>query len=83
MADKFIDGHLTFRDLRAAILAVLYKVGAIGLKPHVNEPVYFSYLSSYTVRPEDVGDDMRISVCPMLWRALSLVRGRLKGEPVI
>ena len=70
LARGYLEGTNTFDLFRGGLLSVLYKVGAVGIKPADNERVHFSFDSSFIFRHEDLNDDVRISIAPMLWRAL-------------
>ena len=76
----YMNSKTSYDSVRARIVAVLFKVGAIGIKAMETDPVQFSYLSSYVLHAENLSSDTRISVAPMLWRYLGSYRGRLKGD---
>lgn len=79
-AHALYDGKMSAAALRAEVLAELYKIGAIGIKPHSFESVLFSYLDSPVIDPLKIEDGVVISVHPMLWRALGVHKPRLGGS---
>ncbi|HEY8356216.1 MAG TPA: ATPase [Ramlibacter sp.] len=76
---KHAYGEIDVLAVRNALLEVLYKTGAIGIRLRNGEPVHFTYDSSFVFKANDLGEDSRVSVSPMLWGALSIVRQRVKG----
>ena len=82
-AESFMANRCSFDDFRSKLVAILYKVGAVGVKPAKNDAVYFSFGSSYVLRPEDLKAGVRLSVIPMLWRALGNERIRRKGDIIV
>lgn len=68
----------TVEDFKLRILQVLYKVGALGIKPSGYDRIHFSYRSSHVMTLEEVRSSSSLVVSPMLWHALGCrtVRGR-------
>ena len=79
---EFMEDRFGFDGLRSHMVIILYKVGVLGIKPSQNEPVHFSYSSSFVPELEDLKSEVRLSVAPMLWRALGNVRVKRKGDIV-
>lgn len=73
-------GEADIDGVRNAILEVLYKTGAIGIRLRNGDPVHFTYDSSFVFKANDLNDESRVSVSPMLWGALGTVRQRVKGS---
>jgi hypothetical protein len=82
LANEYMNDKISFRDFRGQLLSILYHVGAVGVRPRINDPVCYSYLSDYIFRPEDLDDNSRLSIAPMLWRAMGSYRGKKRGEMI-
>ena len=67
-------------QLRRRIVAIMYKVGIIGIKRNGYDQTQFSYSSSYVVRDEDINGEVEIAVSPMLWQALGSKKRKSRGE---
>ena len=80
LAVCFMEDTCTFEDFRAHMIRILYKVGAVGVKPTSSEAVHFSFQSSYVPGLEDLDPTVRLSIAPMLWRALGNPRVRRRGD---
>ena len=52
--------------------AILYRVGAIGIKMQAGERYYYSHTDTPLVHPVTIPDDARIRIHPMLHRALNV-----------
>lgn len=79
-AREYLNDTSTFAAFRAHLIAVLYKVGGLGVRLHKGEPVHFVYDSNSVVRPSDITSDTKLSISPMLWAALGTFRQRVRGE---
>jgi hypothetical protein len=55
-----------FKRLAAALVACLFKTGAIGVKLRPTDPYRHCYEDSATIDPSELGDRTKISVHPML-----------------
>lgn len=71
-------GNATVEDFKVRILQVLYKVGALGVKPSGYDRIHFSYRSSHVMTGDEIRSSSALIVSPMLWQALGcrIVRGR-------
>lgn len=58
---------------RRNLLAILYKVGAIGVKNSRSEIASYCFAGTLILGPENVNDDMYFEVAPMLWATLGIV----------
>ena len=85
MAHKFVSpdssGEIpALEDFRVRIILILYKVGALGIKPSGYDASHFSYRSSYVIRREDIRSASTLLISPMLWKALGCRRVRGRGS---
>lgn len=60
------------RDVAAALLATLYKVGAIELKLSKGDIFRACYRNEPVILPEQIGLDAAYMVSPILWRSLGI-----------
>lgn len=60
------------REVAAALLSVLYKVGAIQLKLAKGDIYRACYRNETVILPEQIGVDAAFTVNPMLWRSLGI-----------
>lgn len=72
----YFTGTKEFFDLITIVLAILYKVGAIGIKIVATDPVHFSYRSYLKLQFGQISDGSRVSIAPMFWRFLGTYRSK-------
>lgn len=64
------DKQLRFKRLARALLACLYKMGAVGLKLHANQSYAYCYEERATLEDGEIAEGARFLVHPMLASAL-------------
>ena len=66
----YLDGQSNSTDAKRAICLVLYRIGAIGIKPDAFHKVMWSYSDHAEMPASDVGINSRIHIHGMLHRSL-------------
>jgi hypothetical protein len=61
-------------------LAVLYRIGAVGLKLNANERYRYAYIDNATVNATDIDLDTKVHIHPMLQRALGVYDDQRTGR---
>ncbi len=75
----FNGGNDTTREaFFRSLIAVLYRIGAIGIKTQANSRVEFSFISRPLISGDELGENTPCLVHPMLWQNLGR-RGESKG----
>jgi hypothetical protein len=59
-------------SIASEIMALLYKTGAVGLKPIRAHPVQWAYVNNPTISPSQVTVDAEAWIHPMIWRAIGI-----------
>jgi len=59
-------------DIASALLATLYKMGAIELKPSKGDVFRSCYTNTSHILPEQISNESVACVSPMLWRTLGI-----------
>lgn len=77
-ACAYMNSGIEYESIRKNLLAILYKVGAVGVKMHTNTAVEYVFSSAMTLTEGEIRNDVRVSISPMLWRALGNSRSRAK-----
>lgn len=72
--------ELSFKRLARALVACLYKVGAVGLKLDASKPFMFCHDHRATVEDAELADDMRFVVHDMLASALGCQPSKAEAE---
>lgn len=70
---SYYNNAISLDDLRARVLVTLYEVGLIGLKPHDNQPISWSFRERDVLRSADIGPETRVAITPMFYRVLGTV----------
>jgi hypothetical protein len=66
------EGEITYAQFRRMFLAVMYKVGIVGLKLHGWEKAAWSTKRGHSIMSDEIGNDTKISIHPMFFRALGI-----------
>ncbi|MEZ5953126.1 MAG: hypothetical protein R3C13_02360 [Hyphomonas sp.] len=72
------DQHIR-KEFMHALVSILYKTGTVGVKTPHSDKVVYAYQHPYDLDLKTLTDDTYLSVSPMLWPALQIIRKR-KGE---
>ena len=71
------DGDHT--EFMRVALSILYRVGAVGIKPHSDERIFYSHVDQPVYDTIALSQDARIRIHPMLHRALGIEGRRFPG----
>jgi hypothetical protein len=71
-AVSYIENDASSLAFVKEILAILYRVGAIGIKLRPNERMSYSFLDEPVVSSKTIPDNARVRIHPMLHAALKL-----------
>ena len=71
-ADNKISSASQLFSIASQIMSILYKIGAIGLKPIKAHPVQWSYQNNPSIFPNQITLDAEAWVHPMLWKAVGI-----------
>ena len=75
-----MNGAVGSDEMRDQILLVLHKVGIVGVKPSADKGTCFSFNNSYVFRKDDLENDARLFISPMVWHALGCRKIRGRGD---
>ena len=70
--DDFYRGTIDGSELRIALVQVLYRVGAIGLKPESYSQINWSYSGLPEIPSSQLDEDSKVYPHKMLWRTLGI-----------
>jgi len=74
VSDQRVRGTLSHAAARAGLAFIMFRTGAIGIKPDAASPARWADNESYSLSSSEVTDDCRISIHPALWRALGVAQ---------
>jgi hypothetical protein len=72
LANDLFSGNMNSDDFAREVICVLYRVGAIGLKPNPRDRFYYSHMDQPVMDVTGVEDESRIRIHPMLHRSLGI-----------
>ena len=72
MWQKFEKGEVSLKIICRELIAILYKVGVIGVKKNPSDPVSYSYDADYPLNSDEVQDDTHVWVHPAFRRCLGI-----------
>lgn len=75
-AKHYFEGKLKREEFIKVVLQVLYKVGAIGIKPAPYSNVQYCYDITATLSDSQVYEATDVHIHPMLWRAFGVYKKR-------
>lgn len=78
-AKKVVGDNSDLTDFLRTLLVVLYRTGFLSVRPAVSTSVQSAYLSGFILNEGDVSDEIRFLIAPMVWRALNIRKGAIKG----
>jgi Trp operon repressor len=75
LAQKYVEGKgVDKRIVVQNVVAILYRVGAVGVKINHQDRLRYAHLNEPLISPDLVNSDTRIRLHPMLWAAYNLQR---------
>lgn len=75
LCQKYIEGKVIDNTaIVQNVVAILYRVGAVGVKLNHQDRLRYSHLNEPLISPDLVNPDTRIRLHPMLWAAYNLQR---------
>lgn len=80
MARSVLDDKCSLQDFTKLILVVLYKIGFLSVRPGKATSIQSAHTTGFTLNGEEISDEMRFMIAPMVWRSLNITRGAIKGE---
>lgn len=71
-SNKLFNGECSSEDFAREAVGILYRVGAVGLKPNPQERFYYSHIDQPIMDMVAIGPESRVRIHPMLHRALGI-----------
>jgi hypothetical protein len=71
--EEFYLGKSTPQEFRRRVARILYRVGAVGLKPETHGHILWSYIDQAEMPENQISDATKVYPHKMLWRALGVV----------
>jgi hypothetical protein len=71
-ANKVFEAHADHTKFMREVISILYRVGAIAVKPHPGERFYWSHIDQPIYDVGELNKESRIRVHPMLHRSLGI-----------
>jgi hypothetical protein len=71
-AQKLFTGGITPEDFMRSVVGILYRVGAVGLKPGSGEQYLYSHNDEPVINTIVIGEASRVRIHPMLHMAMGI-----------
>jgi hypothetical protein len=72
LAELIVEHQISANEFRHKLAAILYRVGAVGLKISATAEVQWADNGAYGVSPSEIADNCVVAVHPALWRVLGI-----------
>jgi hypothetical protein len=75
-SNKLLNGDCSPEEFIKQAVGILYRVGAVGLKPNPQERFYYSHIDQPIMEMAAIGPASRVRIHPMLHRAMGIEQVR-------